>query len=292
MPKRQACSIFEPECDPVFGVRRQVSRTLRASAGMILAASLPLWAAEPPSDGLVRDFSADRPSRSFSPFTVPGGYSQVEMDFANYAHSNLGGPASSVQTLDPVLKYGVAQRADVAIQIGGYQQQWSRANGTSSHTAGFGDITGYLKINLLGDNDGDVILAAIPYVKIPTATANLGNGRTEYGVIAPLVFNLPHKITLGLQAELDVFKNLNDNGTHGNAAGAVNVGFALADRLSGFVELYGSAGADAAVKPAYTADFGLAFAVTPTLALDAGTNIGLNRNTPNLVVYAGIAKRF
>ncbi len=266
-----------------------------AYAGVALAWALPLpvavaMDAQPAEE--IRDFSADRPSRSFSPFTVPGGYVQVEMDLANYGHSNLGGPTGSFQTLDPVLKYGLARRVDVAVQIGGYQQQWSRANGTSSHTAGFGEITGYLKVNLLGDDGGGVVLAAIPYVKIPTATANLGNGKVEYGLIAPLVFNLPYKMTFGIQTEIDVLKNANDNGMHGNAAGALNVGFPLADRVAGFVELYGAAGVDAAIKPIYTADFGLSYSVTPTLALDAGTNIGLNRSAPNLVVYAGIAKRF
>ena len=266
-----------------------------ACVGVVLTWALPLpsaVAAEAQPADLIRDFSADRPSRSFSPFTVPSGHIQVEMDLANYGHSNVGGPTGSFQTLDPVLKYGLAGRVDVAVQIGGYQQQWSRANGTSSHTVGFGDVTGYLKINLLGDDDGAVVLAAIPYVKIPTATANLGNGRVEYGLIAPLVFNLPYKITFGIQTELDVLKNANDNGVHGNAAGALNVGFPLAERVAGFVEVYGSAGVDAAIQPVYTADFGLSYAVTPTLALDAGTNIGLNRNAPNLMVYAGIAKRF
>ena len=39
-------------------------------------------------------------------------------------------------------------------------------------------------------------------------------------------------------------------------------------------------------------DFAVAWLVTPTLQLDAGANIGLNRNTPDVVSYVGISARF
>lgn len=42
----------------------------------------------------------------------------------------------------------------------------------------------------------------------------------------------------------------------------------------------------------YSYDLSLAWLPQPTLQFDTGANVGLNRNTPDLVAYLGIATRF
>ena len=41
-----------------------------------------------------------------------------------------------------------------------------------------------------------------------------------------------------------------------------------------------------------SADGSIAYLVNKDLQLDAGANFGLNRNTPDVELYAGISKRF
>jgi hypothetical protein len=42
----------------------------------------------------------------------------------------------------------------------------------------------------------------------------------------------------------------------------------------------------------YSFDTGIAWTVRPTFQVDVGANIGLNRHTPALQIYAGAAQRF
>jgi hypothetical protein len=46
----------------------------------------------------------------------------------------------------------------------------------TTRLAGVGDTFARLKINLRGDDGCAVALALLPYVKLPTARAGLGNG--------------------------------------------------------------------------------------------------------------------
>ncbi len=246
----------------------------------VIAATL----AGPAFAGDVRDFAPDRPSRSDSPFTVPGGFVQFESDLVNYTHTG-----QILQSLDPTFKYGLTNLADIEIQLGGLISQQD-GNRTAE---GFGDVTVRAKLNLIGDDGGAVTAALIPYIKIPTAHAPIGNGQVEGGVNAPVLFTLPHNFSLTVEPELAVLKNALNNGKQASFTGVVNLGRTIFGNLSGFVEIYDQTYTDRATKgPNVTFDYGLAYLVTPAIQLDAGANVGLNRNTPSLNAYTGIAFRF
>ena len=232
----------------------------------------------------VRDFAPDRPSRSDTPFTVPTDYVQIETDIVNYTHPN-----DVLQALDPLLKYGVSNTLDLEVQIGGLVSQ--RAAGI--HTTGFGDVVVRAKLNLLGDDGGDVTIALIPYLKIPTARAPIGNTIVEGGLNLPVLIALPYDVGLTIEPEISALKNTNNSGHQASATGVINLGRKIIGDLSGFVEIYAETyGDQQAPGPQVTFDTGLSYLVTKTLQLDLGTAIGLNHTSPSLNVYAGIAARF
>jgi len=243
----------------------------------------------------MRDFNADRPTRSNGPITVDAGHVQVESDFAAYTHSNAGGTTTRlIQTVDPVLKLGLTNRVDFELQFTGYN--WlsatprdNQANLTSAR--GAGDVVARTKVNLFG-NEGGPALALIPYVKFPTAAAVVGNGNTEGGLIAPLSIPLPGNLVLILMPELDVFRNQANAGHHLNASGVIDLGYSPVKAVTLYAELFAARGADKGNPPVYTVDTAISWMLTDTLQLDVGTNIGLNRNAPNLQLYTGIAQRF
>ena len=231
-----------------------------------------------------RDFAPDRPSRSDSPITVPPAYVQIESDFASY--TDMG---QQLQVLDPTLKYGLTDRTDIEVQIGGLNFE----RGPGGHTAGFGDVTVRGKINLLGDDGGDIAAALIPYVKIPTARSPIGNGQVEGGLNAPVLFALPAKFQLTLEPEIAVLKNAVHDGKQASFTAVANLGRTIVGDLSGFVEIYVQTYTDdRAPGPMATFDTGLAYAVTKTLQVDLGASVGLNHTTPGVNVYSGIAARF
>jgi hypothetical protein len=73
--------------------------------------------------------------------------------------------------------------------------------------SGTGDTFGRLKINVLGDDQGAVSMAVLPYVKFPTARSGLGNGELEGGIILPISFSVPGGFTVIVMPEGDFLKN-------------------------------------------------------------------------------------
>ncbi len=244
----------------------------------------------------LRDFSADRPTRSNGPITVDAGHLQIESDLAAYTHSTASGTTTRlIQAFDPVLKLGITNRVDLEVQFTGYN--WlsvtprdNQANLASAR--GAGDLLVRSKVNLFGNEGGGAAFALIPFVKFPTAAAAVGNGHTEGGLIAPLSIPLSGNFVLTLVPEVDVFTNQTNAGHHFNATGVIDLGYSPIKSVTLFAELYAARGADRHTPPVYTADAAIAWMVTNTLQVDVGTNIGLNKNAPNLQLYSGIAQRF
>jgi len=250
----------------------------------------------PTPDAALRTFSPDRPTRSNGPLTVDAGRFQYETDLVSYTHSNTGGVSTrTFVALDPTLKVGLTPRVDLELQFNGYTNTrvLDPSNGsTLSRADGAGDFVIRTKVNLFGNDGGAVAMALIPYVKLPTAAPTLGNNQVEGGLIAPLSIKLPAGFVLTLVPEVDVLRNANDSGKHTNFVGVLDLGYAVTDHLTVFAEVYGAAGTDAHTPPAYTADAAVAYLLTETIQLDAGVNVGLNRNTPNLQFYSGVSQRF
>ena len=250
----------------------------------------------PTPDDALRTFSPDRPTRSNGPLTVDAGRFQYETDLVSYTHSNAGGVSTrSYVTLDPTLKVGLTRRVDLELQFNGYNSQRVLDPGTGntlSRADGAGDVLVRNKVNLFGNDGGAVAMALIPYVKLPVAARALGNNQVEGGVIVPLSITLPAGFALTVVPELDVLRNANDGGRHVNFTGVVSLGYSVTKRLTVFAEAYAARGTDAHTPPAYTADAAVAYLLTDDIQLDAGVNVGLNRDTPNLQLYTGISQRF
>ena len=238
----------------------------------------------------LRAFNTDRPTKSNVATTVDAGHFQYESDVVSYTHSNVGGVSTRlVAVFDPVVKVGLTNRTDLEVQFGGYQ--WLSGNQRGLAARGAGDLTIRAKVNLLGDESG-VAVALIPYFKVPTASAGLGNGHTEGGVIAPISVPLPLGFTLLLGAEVDVLRNAADAGHHFNFTQLVNVAHPIGSKVNVYAELYSMVGTDHRTPPVYTFDVAATYAVTDRLQFDVGANVGLNRSAPNLQLYTGIGQRF
>ena len=163
--------------------------------------------------------------------------------------------------------------------------------------SGFGDVYLRAKVNVLGNDGGDVALSFVPYVKLPAndaASRALGDGVVEGGGYATAQVKLPKDFMLGLQSEVDALEGGNDSLRHANFVNIVALTHAVPGikDLSASAEFFSSVSSDRYTPTFYTADFALAYLIKPSTQLDVGTNIGLNRDAPNLQIYAGISQRF
>jgi hypothetical protein len=250
---------------------------------------------DPTPDDQMRPFATDRPTKSNSPYTVDAGHFQYETDAPLYTYSKQGSLSTRQWTIaDPTLKLGMTNWMDAELTVAPYTHV--RVTNSSAHVtqsaSGFGDMVGRLKMNVFGNDGGDAALALIPYVKVPTAAENIGNGAFEGGIIAPLGLTLPGGFTLILMPEFDELKDDDGSGRHANFANLINLSHEIVDGLTGYAEFYSSVAEDHGGKPIYTADVALAYAVTQSFQLDIGANFGLSSTAPQTQLYFGVSQRF
>jgi hypothetical protein len=250
---------------------------------------------ETAGDEKLRDFSPDRPSKATGAITIERGHIEIETDLINIAHQKTDGVSSQV-LLAPnlTLRYGLTSDIDFEINLPPYT--WTQSNFNErrlTKESGLGDTVLRFKVNFLGNDEGDVAFALSPYVTIPTANSQIGNGSTEGGMSALLSMNLPAGFLATFNSEIDALKNDTGSCMHTNIAGVANLGHALME--GGLVS--GEIWTAVNYEPAKTirqasADFSLAFALPADSQFDLGINLGLNSNTPRTQFYAGFARRF
>ena len=251
---------------------------------------------DPTPTAQMRGFSTDRPNKGTSPYTVDAGHFQYETDLLGGGYDGYDRSHTRTRNLftaDPVLKLGVTNFADVEISLGGYQAYsvHDRTTGHSTSYDGFGDVSIRTKINLVGNDGGPVVLAVVPFYKVPTANKRIGNGAGEFGVVVPLQVSLPAKVTALVVTEFDDLKNDNDTGRHAGFANLINFSRPIAPKLTASIEYY-SLVQTTRIATQHTLDLSLAYLVAPNIQIDTAAYLGLNKAAPDLVAYVGISQRF
>ncbi len=236
----------------------------------------------------VRDFNADTPGRSFTPYTVAQGYFQLESDLV---HVTSAPGSLLIESLDPVLKYGLSDDVDIELETDGLLAMATTANGRATHQTGYGDMNPAVKWNIFG-NDWQVFSAALRAgVKLPTASRGLGNGAFEYYLVLPSQFALPLGLSLQLQQEIDLLKNQADTGKHFSYGEDISLSRTFG-KVTVSLEAFAQSGTDPNTHALYTADIGVGYALSPVVVLSFGTYFGLNNAAPSVEGYTGFAFRF
>ncbi len=247
----------------------------------------------PTPDADLRSLETDRPPKANSPYTVDAGHFQYETDLVVYGHGDSGGVATDAWTvLDPTLKVGLTNTIDAELQVTPYESVTTRSAGMTVRQSGIGDTFLRVKFNVLGDDRGDVSAALLPYVKLPTANAALGNGKVEGGLILPVSFNVAGGFTVIVMPEGDYLKDSAGARYHGAFDFLVNVSHPLDNRWTFFTEAFTTQLPRGQGKAIYTLDEALTCALGKNLQLDLGGNFSLNGAAPRVQLYAGLSQRF
>lgn len=249
-------------------------------------------------DDQMRAFSTDRPGKTHSSTTVDAGHFQVESDFINYTYDQYSPSHETNESYSlgtPIMKMGVTNWADVEVGLALYNhsQVTNRTTGSVSQGSGFGDVLLGSKINAFGNDGGTQSLAFLPFVKIPTAATNVGNGVTEYTLNIPYTINLDSLWSVTAEPAVGFLKNYNDDGLHGDYSFLVNLNRPVfVPTLTGAVEVAAEYSSDRNITPRYTLDPSLQWLITPTVQLDVGVYLGLNKAAPDYNPYTGISFRY
>jgi len=252
----------------------------------------------PTPDADLRSLCTDRPTKSTGTCTIDAGHWQVESDIYNVTFQTQGGVTTRTELFtNPNLKLGLTNTLDIEVNWSPWQQVTTHDHATDTTTvaAGVGDVFVRAKWNLLGDDGGNVAFALVPWVKVPTAPSSVGNGKVEAGFIPAIQLNLPKNWQLVIDPEVDMLLNASGGGYHANTSGLLSFSYPLTKELTGSFEIWGDANFDPARTVTQASfDLGIAWipSKVPTLQLDGGVNLGLNKQTPAAQVYTGVSKRF
>jgi hypothetical protein len=219
---------------------------------------------------------------------------QIETGLADWSLQRASGARdSSLVVGETTVKYGLTARSDIEIDIAPWQRVTGRASGVRNRASGFGDITVAYKHRLTGDSV-PVEIAALPFVKVPTAQRALGNGKWEAGLLMPIGYSIPStRLSVGLTPELDRVADGDGRGHHTAMAQVISLGWQADDKLSLSGELWGQWDWDpAGTGKQYSVDGSIAYLVRDNLQIDGGANFGLNPQTPDVEIYTGVSTRF
>jgi len=237
---------------------------------------------------------ADRPGKATPTCTVPAGKLQVETGIVDWLHDRSGHASSDTFSIgQSAVKFGLTDRLHLELDLTPFTQVTVHGGGLRQRVSGFGDSELVLKYRMTRA-DSPVQLAVRPFVKIPTANHDIGNREVE-GAVAFLVDSSfsSSSVSWDIAPEVDVLADVDGSGHHPAIAGAASIGVPLSSRLTFSSEVWGSWNFDPAhtVKQ-YSLDGALAYLLSDRVQLDSGVNFGLNRLTPDVELYSGIAFRF
>lgn len=237
---------------------------------------------------------ADRPGLSTPACTVPKGMVQIETGLADWSRDEDSGLTAEALTLGATaVKYGLTDRFHVEIDIAPYNRATLSGGGMSASVSGFGDIGLAAKYRLTGDGS-PVEVALFPFVKLPTAAHEIGNGKLEGGLIVPVGYAIPNSpFSLALSPELDVNADPDGSGHHLAMTQVAGLGASLSDRFSASIEIAGSwEFLPQTTLRQYVLGTSAALLASHAVQLDAGVNFGLNRAAADVELYSGFAVRF
>lgn len=235
----------------------------------------------------------DRPAKANAVCTVPAGKWQLESSAFSWSRSQAGGDETRVLALgSSVMKLGISDRSDLQVGFTPYVRIETRTGGVKSAVSGSGDLTVRYKRRLTAA-DAPVQVGVIPFVRLPTADRDIGNGKVEAGVAVPIAISTGGPVAVVLGPEVDLLADADGDGHHPALVHLVNVSGPIAPGLTLAGELWTMTNFDPNGRETLaSADAAIAYLVTPDFQLDLGANLGLTTHAPDLEIYLGLSLRF
>jgi hypothetical protein len=230
----------------------------------------------------LRPLSTDRPDTTESPRTVDAGHFQFEMEIASFTR---GGGDREFSLGELNAKVGLDPATDVQVVMPFYTHV--RGGGE-----GFGDMEIRLKRNLWGYDEGATALALMPFIKIPTANGDLGNGQFEGGLSVPLGFDGPAGWSCAVMVELDVEADDDGDGYHLGLLNSATASHGLTENTAVFLELVSVLSAESGADGEAYFNTGLTWAVTSTWQADGGVRLGLTSASTDCTPFLGMSTKF
>lgn len=256
----------------------------------MIAFAAPAAAQEAP-----RDLCPDRPGLGTPACTLDAGAVMLEVGVADWTlDRNADSRTDAFSFGDMLLRAGVTPSLEV--QLGwtmlGYVRERDRASGNPTRRTRTGDVTLALRQNLHNPDGSGFAAAVMPYATLPVGGEGVGAGDWGAGLIVPVSFELG-AVSLGFSPHIDAAVDGYGDGRHLSYGSVAGIGFGVSDDLSMTAELSLTRDRDPGGHSTEAlAGLSAGWQVGNDNQWDVGANIGLNRDSPDVELYFGYARRF
>lgn len=215
-----------------------------------------------------------------SPQTVAPGKVLIEMDGLRLSYDRAdaaGNRVTAVGVATTFVTAGLTTSVDVQAGIELFLRRTVEGRGLSDSRAGIGDLYFRTKWTFWRDAGRGAALAVMPYVKIPSNSAGLGNNAVEGGLIFPWEMKTGQGLTAGAMLQWDLLRNDDNNGydSHWHLTGVAQQ--EITKSLSAYAEAVFSMYSTGFSKWEGSVGAGLLLQVTKRVQLDYELMRGLNR---------------
>ncbi len=242
-----------------------------------------------------RDLCADRPGLGTPACTADKGSIIFEAGLADWTRDSNGQSRTDMwQTGEALLRIGLSNALEA--QFGwtafGHERVRDKSSGQTASRSRVGDVTLALRQNLLNPAGPGFSLAVMPYASLPVGRQPVGAGDWGGGVSVSMSQDMGG-VSLSATPRIDAAVDGDGKGRHLGYGAVLGLGFNLSDSVSASTEisLYRDKDPEGHSTEAL-AGLSLGWQPGKDSQWDAGANLGLNGNSPDVQLYFGYVRRF
>ena len=194
---------------------------------------------------------------------------------------------------DTLVRVGVSDTIEARIGWTPFGHDRMRDSTGVDPVNGVGDVSLGMKANLLNPDGSGISVSVLPFVTLPVGRSSIGAGDWGAGFLVPITYEISDTVSLDLTPEIDAAVDQDGNGRHLAYSSTAGLAFKVAKdfTLTGEVQALRDNDPDQHATQALGA-LSLAWMANDDLQFDILGAAGLNDDTPDARVYAGISRRF
>ncbi len=224
------------------------------------------------------DLVTDRPDQTESAVVIPRGLAQVETGY-RFASDDGSGRHEAPGTL---VRVGLGARTELRVGYDGVV--WSEGR----HGGGDGELGA--KVNLVSHAGGwQTQVAVLGGISLPMGAASYSSGAADPSFLLSIAHTLSPRVSLGYNVGEAWASSPDAPRRDASIPYSASLGLGLADRVGGFLELYGDAGGAAGSH--VSIDAGLTHLLTGVVQLDVSGGRRLSGAAKDFFVGGGLSIR-
>lgn len=249
--------------------------------------------ANPTPEDAMRPLTSDRPDMTESAFSIDPGHVQLETDMVSYTLEREPGLRThrlAVGTTN--IRIGLLPRVDFQVVLTPYAHVRTVPRGQEPHTNdGFEDVVLRTKVNLVGNDGGNVGIGLLPYISVPVGAPHFFRGqRVGLGMAMPMAFALPGDVGIGAMVQFEMLDGETRTWAYETLA-TLTAAHTIVGDLSGFVEVASVQHYEDGVDVNFEVHGGLTYLVTPRFQMDLGIYGTVYGDGPDVFAFSGFVFR-